>query len=107
MPRRQDPLLGNCRDDPHTTPLIFRFRNLDARTSGGLYSVKIKRNKDGVSYSFSFGAYGDLSAATDPDMRLQFYIGTDGNAAQDGRIFITLNTPWKRTPHGWRAPKDH
>jgi len=86
---------------------IFRFTDLNAKTAGGLSSVKIKRNRDGVSYTFSFRAYGDLSAATDPNMRLQFYIGTDPAAAADGRIFITLATPWTRTPHGWRAPKDH
>jgi hypothetical protein len=40
-------------------------------------------------------------------MRLQFYLGEDANAAQDGRIFITLEAPWKQTPNGWRAPKDH
>jgi len=94
-------LIGN----PNGT--IFRFRNPDARTSGGLYGVKIKRNIDGMSYTFSFAAYGDLSAATDPNMRLQFYIGTDPNAAADGRIFITLDTPWTKTANGWRAPKDH
>jgi len=96
---------GSLTGDPNGA--IFRFTNLDAKTAGGLYSVKIKRNRDGVSYTFSFRAYGDLSAATDAHMRLQFYVGTDPNAAQDGRIFITLDTPWTKTPHGWRAPKDH
>src|SRR5262245_52036317 len=86
---------------------IFRFTNLNAKTAGGLYSVKIKRNRDGVSYTFSFRAYGDLSAATDAHMRLQFYVGNDPNAAQDGRVVITIDTPWTKTPHGWRAPKDH
>jgi hypothetical protein len=85
---------------------IFRFQDLNARSTGGFSSVKIKSNNDG-SYTFSFAAYGDLSAATDPNMRLQFYMGTDPNAARDGRIFITLGTPWSQTRHGWRAPKDH
>jgi len=96
---------GSFKGDPNGP--IFRFTDPDAQTSGGLSSVKIKRNRDGVSYTFSFRAYGDLSAATDAHMRLQFYIGTDPYAAADGRIFITLDTPWTRTPHGWRAPKDH
>jgi hypothetical protein len=85
---------------------IFRFVHAGARTGGGIYSLKIKQNR-GNSYTFSFTAYGDLSAATDPNMRLQFYIGEDPNAARDGRIFITLAQPWTRTPSGWRAPKDH
>jgi len=85
---------------------IFRFLNSSARTGGGIYSLKIKQNGN-TSYTFSFASYGDLSAATDPNMRLQFYIGEDANAARDGRIFITRDQPWMRTPSGWRAPKDH
>jgi len=81
---------------------IFRYRNPDARLAGGLYSVKIKQRRDGSAYTFGFTAYGDLSAATDPNMRLQFYVGESGN-----RPFITINKPWTQTPTGWRAPKDH
>ena len=91
---------------PGPSGTIFRFSNPDARTGGGIYSVKIKQNRSS-SYTFGFVSYGDLSAATDPRMRLQFYIGEDANAARDGRIFITLDQPWTRTPTGWRAPKDH
>src|SRR5262249_47710349 len=54
---------GSFKGDPNGP--IFRFTDPDAQTSGGLSSVKIKRNRDGVSYTFSFRAYGDLSAATD------------------------------------------
>jgi hypothetical protein len=90
---------------PGPSGTIFRFRNPDARYTGGLYSVKIKQRRDGSAYTFSFSAYADLSAAeagdADPLMQLQFYIGlTD-------RPFITIDTPWTRTPSGWRAPKDH
>jgi hypothetical protein len=85
----------------------FLFRNSDARTNGGMYSLKIKKNRDNSTYTFGFTSYGVLSAATDPNMRLQFYIGDDANAARDGRIFITLDQAWTRTPRGWRAPKDH
>jgi hypothetical protein len=92
---------------PGPTGTLFRYRNSDARSAGGFSKLKIKQNRDGVSYTFSFVAYGNLSAATDPNMRLQFYIGDDPDAARDGRIFITLPAPWTRTPHGWRAPKDH
>ena len=86
---------------------IFRFRNAAARSSGGMYDLKIKKNNDGSTYTFSFTSYGDLSRATDSHMRLQFYVGDDANAARDGRVFITLDTPWTKTPNGWRAPKDH
>ena len=72
-----------------------------------MYEVKIKRNKDGATYTFSFAAYGNLSGAKDPHMRLQFYIGSDANAEAEARVFITIDTPWTQTPHGWRAPKDH
>jgi len=85
----------------------FWYRNTNARTAGGISNLKIKQSRDGTSYAFKFASYADLSAATTPDMRLQFYLGEDANAAQDGRIFITLEAPWKQTPHGWRAPKDH
>jgi hypothetical protein len=91
---------------PGPSGTIFRFRNSDARTGGGIYSLKIKQNRNS-SYTFGFASYGDLSAATDANMRLQFYIGDDANAARDGRIFITLDQAWTRTPRGWRAPKDH
>jgi hypothetical protein len=82
--------------------MIFRYRNPDARLGGGLYSVKIKQRRDGSAYTFSFAAYADLSAATDPRMRLQLYIGESGD-----RPFITIDAPWTPTPSGWRAPKDH
>ena len=90
-----------------TNGTIFRYQNSAARFDGGIYKLKIKKNSDRVSYTFSFSSYADLSAATDPGMRLQFYIGDDENVARDGRNFITIDTPWTRTPRGWRAPKDH
>jgi hypothetical protein len=93
----------------HVSPLssIYQFRNTEARTKGGMYDLKIKKNKDNRTYTLGFTAYGDLSRATDPHMRLQFYIGDDPGAAHDGRVFITVDTPWHSTGHGWRAPKDH
>jgi hypothetical protein len=92
---------------PGPSGTIFRFRDADARTNGGIYSLKIKQHRDGSGYTFSFASYADLSAATDKYMRLQFYIGDDPDAASDGRIFITIDVPWTQTPNGWRAPKDH
>jgi hypothetical protein len=78
---------------------LFRFRDLSARTNGGLYSLKIKKQKRDSGYSFSTISYADLSAAKDPHMRVQFYVGE--------AVFITIDTPWTPTPVGWRAPKDH
>ena len=78
---------------------LLGFRNAAARTTGGLYSLKIKKHKDGSGYSFSTVSYADLSGATDPRMRVQFYIGK--------AVFITIDTPWNQIPSGWRAPKDH
>ena len=75
--------------------------------TAGCIQLKVKKNKDGTSYTFSFASYGDLSRAIDADMRLQFYIGDDPGTAQDGRLFITIDKPWTKTPTGWRAPKDH
>ena len=91
---------------PSASGTVFRYSNPDARTSGGIYALKIKRNRT-PNYTFSFTTYADLSAATDPLMRLQFYIGEDPNAARDGRIFITNDDPWRRLPNGWKAPRDH
>jgi hypothetical protein len=78
---------------------FFRYRNNAARTAGGLYSLKIKKQRRSDAYSFSTTSYADLSAATDARMRVQFYVGE--------KVFITLDIPWTRTPSGWRAPKDH
>ena len=86
---------------------FYKFRNSAARSTGGMYDLKIKYN--GESYTFGFTSYGHglEQRATDSHMRLQFYVGTDANAAADGRVFITIDTPWSKTPNGWRAPKDH
>jgi hypothetical protein len=93
----------------HHNGKIWRFTDVSARTSptGGLYSLKIKEHRDGNGYSASAISYADLSAAEGPAgdpkklerMRVQFYIGDV--------VFITIDTPWARTPTGWRAPKDH
>ena len=78
---------------------IFRYRNLDARNTGGVYELKIKKQRSGSGYSVSTISYADLSAATDPRMRVQFYMGDV--------VFLSLDAPWKQLPSGWRAPKDH
>ena len=85
------------------TGSIFRFTNRDARSAGGIYSLKLRQRSDGSAYAISFAAYGDLSAATDAQMRLQIYVGH----VPEGRPFITRDAPWTQTSNGWRAPKDH
>jgi hypothetical protein len=64
-----------------------------------LYSLKIKVQRDNAGYAFSSLSYGEFGAATRSDMRVQFYIGEN--------VFITIEAPWKQTPTGWKAPKDH
>jgi hypothetical protein len=86
-----------------TAGTIARFTNPNARSAGGIYSLKLRQRTYGSTYSITFVAYGDLSAATDSQMRLQIYIGH----APDARPFITTDAPWTQTPLGWRAPKDH
>lgn len=86
---------------PNSTGKVLRFKNPDAREHGGIYLLKMKRRAEGSPYSISFDAYGELSAATEPHMRLQYYI------AGQPLPFITSNEPWRPTPHGWRAPMDH
>lgn len=78
---------------------VYRYRDAAARTHGGLALLKIKKQRDGRAYSFSTVSYGDMSKATDPHMRVQFYVGQ--------AVFITIDSPWTKTPSGWRAPKDH
>lgn len=85
---------------------VRRYRNLAARTDpqGGLYEMKVKKQRNGNGYTVSTISYADLSGATHPQMRVQFYLGD--------HVFITIDSPWKligspTKPVGWRAPKDH
>jgi len=84
---------------PSANGTIYRFRDTNARSGGGIYSLKIKQHKDGSGYTFRVESYADLSAATDPLMLVQFYVAQD--------VFITSPAPWTRIASGWRAPKDH
>lgn len=54
---------------------------------------------DGSGYSYTIEAYGDLSAAIEPQMALQFYVG-------DQSVFV-MSGLWTQTSRGWRAPRDH
>lgn len=86
---------------PNSKGTAFSYRNLDARSTGGLYDLKLKQRGKSGSYTINFTSYADMSAATDANMRLQYYIG------EDLLPFITINSPWTQTSSGWRAPKDH
>jgi len=82
---------------------IFQFRDPAARTGhgnpAGIYNLQIKQHRDQKGYTIKVEAYADLSRATDPMMRIQFYLGDN--------VFITTPAPWKQMSNGWRAPKDH
>jgi hypothetical protein len=88
---------------PRAGGRIFEFRDPAARTGEGnpfgLYRLKLKQHRDGAGYTIRSESFADLSAANDPMMRVQFYVGDD--------VFITIAAPWTSTGNGWRAPKDH
>ena len=75
---------------------VYRYVDARARTGlgSGIYKAKIRISRDGTSYGYKVQAYGDFSAATDPDMSIQFFIGS--------RTFVH-SEPWKRTSTGWKA----
>lgn len=87
---------GDFRANPKGT--VFRFVDKDARRGRGkrfgISRAKIRITRRGTSYGYKIDAYGDLSAATDGDMALQFYIGD--------RIFVH-DKPWQRQSNGWRS----
>jgi hypothetical protein len=74
----------------------FRYLNKAARSQGGVYKAKIRITRGGISYGYKVEAYGDCSAATDPDMAIQFYIGNQLTPAIHREM-------WKRTGTGWKA----
>jgi hypothetical protein len=59
--------------------------------------MRLRYSLAGTWY-FRFRAYGDLSAADDPNMLLQLQIGDQG--------FISTE-PWVRTANGWRSRFTH
>jgi hypothetical protein len=72
----------------------FAFRDRDARfgagTRSGIYRATLIVTRRIIYYKVR--AYADLSAATEPEMAIQFYVG--------GQAFIYSAT-WRRTSHGW------
>jgi hypothetical protein len=80
----------------NATGTSFRYKNIDAKTTRGIYKAKIRISRGGTSYGFKVQAYGDLSAATDANMSIQFYLGTTPKA-------YVHSEPWTRTKTGWKA----
>jgi len=72
----------------------FKYANPAALTEGGVYKAEIRITSYGTSYGYRVEAYGDMSAATDPLMDLQFYIG---NRPTPG----IHSGAWTRTKFGW------
>lgn len=89
---------------PRGNGTTYQFRDPAARTgegnAAGIYTIKLKQHKDQRGYTIKAEAYADLSAATDPMMLIQFYLGGE-------HVFITKAAPWTPMRGGWRAPKDH
>jgi hypothetical protein len=72
----------------------FRYRNGAARTAGGVYKATIRAHRG--FYAYRMQAYGDLSAATSPEMSLQFYVGNQSSPAIHTEV-------WSKRNFGWRA----
>jgi hypothetical protein len=81
---------------PSPSGVTFRYRNQAARTSGGIFKALIRITRGGTSYGYKVQAYGDMSAATDPDMSIQFYIGTPPETYIHSEL-------WTRNATGWKA----
>jgi len=102
---------------PHPLPLSWKYKNVQAKTTGGIYSVKITSKmrtplcaggaNDGTSctlggtcpggvcvgyYKFIVKAYGDAEQAV-ADMETQVFVGTRKWAVRG--IWQKLSTGWK------------
>jgi hypothetical protein len=84
----------------NATGTLFSYKNIAAKTSGGIYVAKIRFKAGNVnhtpSYTYSLETYGDISAATDANMAIQFYIGNLATSAIHSEV-------WTRTKSGWKA----
>ena len=84
---------------PSVNPMLFSFQDPGARVGqgahGGLYTVLLIASPRG-NVAYKVRAYGDLSAATLPDMALHFYIGEQA---------FGVGGAWRRTSRGWIAPR--
>ena len=81
---------------------VYRYVDKAARQGhgqgarDGIAKAKIRITRGGTSYGYKVLAFGDLSAATDPNMTIQFYLGAPARA-------YSHSEPWKRTSSGWKA----
>ncbi len=72
----------------------FVYKNAAARKTGGIVSVVLQERFDSAGgWLISIRAFGDLSAATLPEMTTDIVIGTSS---------FFDNSDWTETPNGWR-----
>jgi hypothetical protein len=81
---------------PDQSGKVFGYKNPDAKLVGGIFRVSLRVRRVGTSYGYRVEAYGNMSAATDADMAIQFYVGNQPTSA------IHSET-WKRVKKGWTA----
>lgn len=72
----------------------FKYKNVLAATHGGFSKVSI-RVRNGL-YRYTLEAYGDMSRATDKNMSIQLYLGSQPTPA-------IHNETWTQKAWGWRA----
>lgn len=73
--------------------MFFKFRDRRALVARqGVWKIDVHRRRRG-GYTFSLKAYGDLSAATEATMTVQWHLG--------GEVFMNLST-WQKMSHGWK-----
>jgi hypothetical protein len=82
---------------PNANGTSFKYKNLLAKTAGGLYQVKLSFVHGTLNtVRYSVEAFGDLSRATDPNMSLQFYVANQPTPAIHTQV-------WEQTRAGWLA----
>jgi hypothetical protein len=73
--------------------VFFKFLDRNVRaTHNGIWTIDVRQRRRG-SYTFHVKAYGDLSAATDPVMTVQWHLG--------GQVFMNHST-WEKMSRGWK-----
>jgi len=80
---------------PTVNGTSFRYRDRDARIRGGIRKARIRISR-GTTYSYWVEAYGDMSAAVDPNMSIQVYLGNPTATA-------IHSEEWSRMRYGWKA----
>jgi hypothetical protein len=84
----------------NTQHTVFKYVDSEARFGrgkrDGISKAKIRITRGGTSYGYKVQAYGDLSAATDPNMTIQFYLGNPTRTYSHSEV-------WKQTATGWKA----